>query len=156
MEGTFANNCGARSKLGYIILLADATGKCNTLSYRSFKGNCVTRAVLGAEAIAFSEAFDRPFVLKRDFELLFVRLVPLAMFTDFRSLFDSITNNSIKSERQLIIHRAAASQSYDQMEISEFGLVGSEFDAADVFTKVKKCTVLKMFLSIGAMHQPIW
>lgn len=107
-DGAFANNPELISQLGYLIVLADAHDHYNVLSYRYFKSRRVTHSVLGAEVIAFAEAFDAAFVLKIDLENFLGRHVPLTMPTDSRSLFDVINKNSTTTERRLIIDIAAA------------------------------------------------
>lgn len=49
-----------------MIVLEDASGKYNVLSYRSFKIRRFTRSVLVAEMMAFFQAFDCAYVLKRE------------------------------------------------------------------------------------------
>lgn len=92
-DGSFANNRDGSSRFGYFIMFAYSSAKCNVLSYRSFKRPHATRLVLGAEVMAFAEAFDSAFVLKKDLEDITQRSVPLAMHTNSRSLFDVITKN---------------------------------------------------------------
>lgn len=136
-DGSFSNILDGSSQLEYFIILSDASMGCNVLSYPSFKSRRVTRSVLGAKVMAFADAFDCAFVLKRNLQHLVGRHIPLAMLTDSRSLFDVITKHSSTSEKRLMIDIAAAREGYPKLEISDIGLVQREHNEADAFIKVK-------------------
>lgn len=102
-DSSFANNHECSSQLGHIIVLSDATGKCNVLQYRSHKSRRVTRSVLGAEVYAFAEGFDNAYMIRHDLKQLLQRPIPLSMFTNSKSLFDVLVKNSYTTERRLII-----------------------------------------------------
>lgn len=155
-DSSFANNRDSSSQLGYLIVMADASNRCNILQYRSFKSRRVTRSVLGAEVYAFAEAFDAAFIMKHDLENVLGRQVPvLAMLTDSKGLFDVITKNSITSERRLMIDLLAARQAYSRLEISDIGLVRTQYNPADAFTKVGRCSALERMLDLGVIDHPV-
>jgi hypothetical protein len=53
-DASYANNFYGSSQLGYIIFLADPSGKCQPIVWSSHKSRCVTRSVLGSETMAFA------------------------------------------------------------------------------------------------------
>lgn len=58
------------------------------------------------------------------------------MFNVSKQLFDVITKASHTSEKRLMIDIAAVRQSYGREEIYHCGLVSSEDNLADSFTKI--------------------
>lgn len=69
------------------------------------------------------------------------------MLKDSKGLFDVITNNSMTSERRLMIDLLADLQAYSRMEISDNGLVRTHYNPAD--TKVLRCDALESVLELG-------
>ena len=152
-DGAFANNPDESSQLGYLILLSDKGGRCNVLAYKSFKSRIVVCSVLGGEILAFSEAFDRSFIMKRDLEAILNRTIPMVMLTDSKSLFDVLVKNSTTLERRLMIDFKAARDAYNSKEISNIGFIRSHCNAADAFTKAKGCEALERILSHWIIDQ---
>jgi len=54
-DASFATNYDSSSQLGYIVLIADAKGRAIPIFFKSYKARRVTRSVMGAELIAFSQ-----------------------------------------------------------------------------------------------------
>ena len=94
--------------------------------YKSFKSKRVTRSVLGAETLAFAEAFDCVYVLKVDLENSLGQKTHMRMLMDSSSLFDVFTKNSTTTEKRLMIDVAAAREAYKSFEISDFGNIRSQ------------------------------
>jgi hypothetical protein len=92
-EASFANNADLSSQLGFVIFFSDASGKCNVINYHSYSSRRATRPVLGGEILAFADAFDCAYTLRRDIEKMLGRKVPLSLLTESKSLFDIITNS---------------------------------------------------------------
>ncbi len=132
-DSSFANNADYTSQLGYIVLLTDKTNTCHVLHYSSHKSRRVTRSVLGGEVYAFADAFDRAYIIKREFQNMLGKSIPLTMFTDSKSLFDVITKCSITTEKRLMIDIKSVREAYDRQEGSDVGFLRSEFNAADTF-----------------------
>ena len=154
-DAAFANNIDLTSQLGYIITLCDKHNVCNVLSFRSYKSQRVVRSVLGGEIYAFADGFDSAYLLKHDLERILKRTIRICILTDSKSLFDTITKNSIITEKRLMIDVSAARQAYQRMEISDVGHISSKYNAADGLTKTKPCPALIQLLSTGKMDHPI-
>jgi hypothetical protein len=67
-DASLNNLVDNRSKLGYVILLSDASNRCSLLHYSSHKSTRGTRSSMAAETLAFSNAFDNAFIIKHDIE----------------------------------------------------------------------------------------
>lgn len=63
-DASFANHDDKTSQLGYVICLADVTGKMTILASQSCKSLRVARSAMAAETLAFTAAFDARFVLQ--------------------------------------------------------------------------------------------
>ena len=77
------------------------------------------------------------------------------MFTDSKSLFDTITKSSTTAEKRLMIDVAALREAYRRKEISDIGFVRTEFNPADAFTKRGKCRALDHLIKKGKCDFPI-
>ena len=141
-DASFATNPDGTSQLGYIVLLCDERDLCAVLHYSSFKARRVTRSILGAEVYAFTDAFDCAFSFKHDLQKMLNKEIPLRMFTDSKCFFDVITKNSTMSEKRLLIDVQVARQAYERMEITEVGLITTDTNPADSFTKITKSYTL--------------
>jgi Reverse transcriptase (RNA-dependent DNA polymerase) len=156
-DASFANNADLSSQLGFVIFLSDASRKCNVFNYRSYKSRRVTRSVLGGEILAFADAFDCAYTLRKDIEKMLGRKVPLSLLTDSKSLFDIITKSSSTLEKRLMIDVAAARESYANEELSDIGLIRGEHNPADAFTKDSPAArkMLETILTSGSLDHPI-
>eukprot|EP00171_Calliarthron_tuberculosum_P023237 IDg23237t1 len=134
-DAGFASNSDMSSQLGMIILLADDNGKASVIHYASWKCRRVTRSVLAAEIYALSACFDFCFTFAHDLANILGKKIPIFLFTDSKSIFDTITKLSSVSEKRLLIDISSLRQSYSSGEISNIGHILSEFNPADPLTK---------------------
>ena len=86
-DSSYANNHNGASQIGYVVFFTDDIQRCQPPSWSSHKSKRVTRLVLGSETMAFADAFDISYVVKRDLERFIGRHIPLTMVTDSLSLF---------------------------------------------------------------------
>ena len=146
-DSSFANNDDHTTQIGYIILLVDKYKKCNIIHFKSHKSRRVTRSVLGGETLAFADAFDTAYMIKRDLEEILKQNVPLKMLTDSKSLFDVITRSSQMSEKRLMIDIAGVREAYRNMEICDIGHIRTANNPADAMTKLVECNSLNRIIS---------
>lgn len=78
------------SQLGYVIVTADANGRTNILLYTGVKSKRVTKSVLGTALFSAIHAFDFARTLRTTLNDMFDRVTQPTIFTDYKSLFDSI------------------------------------------------------------------
>ena len=154
-DASYSNNYDGTSQLGYIIFLADKDDNCHPLYWSSHKSKRVSRSVLGSETMAFADAFDMTYAIKRDIELMTNQPIPISMLTDSLSLFDVITKSTITTEKRLMIDLKVVKDSYHRNELRNIGFIRSENNPADALTKVKKCPVLDQVLADSALHHRI-
>jgi hypothetical protein len=81
-DASFNNREGNRSQLGYLVLLADVTGRFSVIAYKSYKSKRVTRSSMAGECFAFADGFDRGVTLKHELERMTGCCIPLMLFTD--------------------------------------------------------------------------
>lgn len=154
-DSSFANTPDLRSQLGFIILLCDASGKCNILHFSSYKSKRITRSVLGAEVLAFADGFDYAYLLRHDLRRILDRNITLAMLTDSESLFKCIVKSTTTTEKRLMIDIEAARQAYGKQEISDIGWIRSEDNPADGLTKPAQGASLEKILDSGTIDVPV-
>ena len=142
-DASFASNRDFTSQLGFIILLCDKQNNCHVLDFGSKKSRRVVRSVLGGEVYAFAEAFDRAYMLRHDLQRILNQPIPLWMLTDSKQMFDVITKASQTTERRLMIDIVATREAYNNYEISNVGLIATEYNPADGLTKIAHCPALE-------------
>lgn len=133
-DSSFANTPDLPSQLGFLLLLCDASGKCNILHLSSYKSKRVTMSVLGAEVLAFADGFDYVYLMRHDLQRILGHH-PLAMLTDSESLFKCIVKSTTTTEKRLMIDIEAAREAYCKQEISDIGWIRYEDNPADGLTK---------------------
>ena len=135
-DASFNNREENKSQLGYIILLSDASNRCAVLHYSSQKSKRVTRSSMGAETLAFVDAFDSALLIKNDLNRMINRDLPIVMMTDSEALFRILTRVRYTTERRLEIDIASAREAYQTREISNIAWIHSEDNYADDLTKL--------------------
>lgn len=149
-DASFANNADLTSQLGYICFLGDASGSSIPVHFKSYKARRVTRSVMAAELIAFSDLFDAAYTLADELRQLLPKFpIPVRLFTDNKSLFDVISKGSRTAEKRLMLDIAAAREGFWKHEISDIGFVRSNNNLADGLTKSMKQEALRFSLLSG-------
>ncbi len=75
-------------------------------------------------------------MVKHDLERITGTRIPLSMFTDSKSLFDTMVKNTVLTEKRLMIDLRVAREAYNLNEISDIGFIRGNANPADCFTKV--------------------
>lgn len=135
-DASLSSNYDMTSQLGYIILLADATGACFPLQFRCYKPHRVVRSALPEQLIAFAEMVDAAYTLAEEPRSMHpVSDVHLKLYTDNKSLFDVTSKGSRTSEKRLMVNIDAAREGCRKMEIWDIGFVKTPHNFADGITK---------------------
>ena len=154
-DASYANNSDGTSQIGYIIFLCDASGYCQPLFWSSKKSKRVTRSVLGSETMALADSFDMAFTIRHDLQNITRIQIPIIILTDSLSLFDVLTKATTTSEKRLMIDLTAAKEAYKKREIDTIGFVRTEYNPADVFTKITRCKILDDILETSLLNHPV-
>ena len=154
-DASHASNLDGSSQLGYIIILVDKYSRFSILKFKSAKCHRVTKSAMASEVCAFVEAFDTAWTLKYEMEILLKRHIPLQMLVDSKQLFQSISHSTRTKEKRLMIDLAASKEAFNKKEITDLGLVRTNFMLADCFTKVMKPTQLVDAMKSGFLEHEI-
>ena len=152
-DAAFANNADLSSQLGRIVFLSDKHDNASPIVFKSYKSHRVTRSILAAEVIAFSDLFDDAYAIRTQLQQALNRDVPLHLFTDSKSLFDIISKGSRTREKRVMLDVYAAREGYTSQCISNIGFVRSEYNIADGLTKPKVQAALFNVVNSGK-HRP--
>ncbi len=90
-DASFANNYDLTSQLGHIVFVTDGEGNAAPIHLKSYKARLVTRSVMAADVIPFSDAFDVGYTLATELSSLPRKKVILILLTNSKSLFDVIS-----------------------------------------------------------------
>lgn len=135
-DASFAGNKDFTSQLGYVVFISDKNNRAIPIFFKSYKARRVTRSVMGAELIAFSDMFDGAFTLAAELrDILGKPDIPVNLFTDSKTLFDVISKGTRTSEKRLMLDIACAREGFKNHEISNIGFIGSSNNLADGLTK---------------------
>lgn len=81
----------------------EESGSCNIIHYGSTKEKRVTRSVPAAELFAMVQGFDVSTTIKLEINGVIGSNVPLQIYTDSRSLHESLVNINSTTEKLLLI-----------------------------------------------------
>lgn len=146
-DASFATNKDSTSQLGYLITLMDEHGKTNIIHYGSIKAKRVARSVLAAELFSMVHAFDISTTMRLTLNMVFNRLVPLKLYTDSKSLYDSLVRINSTTEKRLLVDLHMLRQSYERREISDVYWIPTGQNPADALTKEKPSLALHKLMS---------
>lgn len=151
-DASFSSNLDSTSQLGYLVFLADARGSASPIFFKSYKARRVTRSVIGAELIAFSDMFDAAFSLAEELRTIHPKLgVPVKLYTDSKSLFDVISKGSKTAEKRLMLDIACAREGFRRHDISDIGFIRGEDNLADGLTKSMRQAAIHKVLKEGRL-----
>lgn len=126
------------SQIGYIIFLANDEGRINPLMWKSVKARRVVRSTISVECLALAEGANVSFYLRSVLQEL-LRLkeneIPIEMYTDNKSLVDSIYSTHTVADSRLLVDIAEIRSKLELGEISKVTWVESKSQLADAMTK---------------------
>jgi hypothetical protein len=154
-DASFANRPDRSSQLGYLILLADASGNCAFIQWSSHKARRVTRSSMASEVLAFTDGLDAGYILKMELERMLGSPMPLLMLTDSQALFDVISKNLRTTERRLELDILAARKAYAAREMNNILLIDSSVNPADGLTKLKPNDALILLMRCHRVCHPV-
>ena len=126
------------SQLGYLIFLVGENQKSSLLNWQSKRIKRVVRSSLAAETLALSDAIDDGvYIAELVSELLFngLKQIPIEIFTDSKSLFDSLNSKKNVTEKRLRIDIAMLREMLDLKIITKLHCIDSKSQLANTLTK---------------------
>lgn len=151
-DASFANNKDLSSQIGYVLVLADATGSANIIHWSSIKCKRVTRSVLASELYALAHAFDIGAAVKASLDNILGTLVPLILCTDSKSLYDCLVKLGTTQEKRLMIDVMCLRQAYERREVAEVKWIDGNTNPADSMTKAKPSGALKALMDTNKVE----
>jgi hypothetical protein len=101
VDSGYNTNSDGTSQLGVIVLLSDATHRCQLLRWSSSKCPRITRSMLACETYAFSLGYEYGISLRMLLKEISID-IPLYVLTDCKSIFDTITTSKWLHELRLM------------------------------------------------------
>lgn len=89
------------SKLGLGMFLMENAGSANNIHYGSTKFKRVDLSVLGAELLTMAHGFDVTTTIRPYINDITVVGIPTVLYTDFRSLYESLVSLNSAEEKML-------------------------------------------------------
>jgi hypothetical protein len=158
LETAYIHRCLVRknkdlsSQIGYILVLADASGNANILHWSSTKCKRVTRSVLASELYAMVHGFDIGASIKATIEKVLKIDLPLVLCTDSKSLYDCLVKLGTTQEKRLMIDVMCLRQAYERREIAEMKWIDGNTNPADSMTKSKASNALKQLVDTNKVQ----
>ena len=118
-----------------MILLCDCNGSSSIIHYSSWKCKRVTRSILAAEVHALTACFDYCFTVAHDLTTILSHPIPIEIFTDSKSIFDTGTKLTSVTEKHLLIDLSPLREAYISGQIRNLANVLSQYSFADPLTK---------------------
>jgi hypothetical protein len=151
-DASFANNKDLSSQIGYVLVLADASGNANILHWSSVKCKRVTRSVLASELYGMVHGFDMGAPIKATLEKILKIDLPLVLCTDSRSLYHCLVKLGTTQEKRLMIDVMCLRQAYERREIAEVKWIAGNTNPADSMTKAKASNALKQLIDTNKVQ----
>eukprot|EP00171_Calliarthron_tuberculosum_P022597 IDg22597t1 len=105
----------------------------------------------GRRTLLYGVGFDHSFVIRKATEEFLGRVVPLRMYTDSLSLFDSLTTLNTTSEKRLLIDLSMLRESYEKREIADVYWIPGDQNPADGLTKKSPCAALSKLIATNSV-----
>jgi len=151
-DASFANNRDLSSQIGYVLVLADGTGRANIIHWSSTKCKRVTRSVLASELYGMAHGFDMGASVKSTIDRALEMELPLVVCTDSKSLYECLVKLGTTREKRLMIDVMCLRQAYERREIAEVKWIKGESNPADSITKSKPTNALKRLINTNTIQ----
>jgi hypothetical protein len=83
------------------------------------------------------------------------REVPIIVYTDSLSLFDVLTKYTVPREKRLMIDVMAIKNAYKNCELDTIASIRTQYNPADVLTKIMKSDVLSNVIKNSQLSHPV-
>eukprot|EP00171_Calliarthron_tuberculosum_P013570 IDg13570t1 len=132
---SFDTNKDLLSKLGYVILLVDKAGNCSFLNWCSVKRKRVAKSEISTDLCPMAHAFDSAFTLVRTISRVVSRKIPMRIFKDSMTLFDSIVSFCSMTEKSILFEIFSLREACRNGNMAKLGWIRTQNSIADALTK---------------------
>lgn len=154
-DAGFSTNSDNSSQLGIVVTLCDKHDNASILHYASWKSRRVANSVLAAEVHALTSCYDYSYTIAHDLSNILSQKIPIEIFTDSKSIFDTITKLKSITEKRLLIYLSALREAYTSGEIRNMGHILTSYNVADPLTKKMNSTIMTQLLETGKLSHPV-
>lgn len=151
VDSGYNTNNDKTSQLGTLIFIADYKKDCHFLHWSSSKCPRITSSMLASETYAFSLGSDYGVSLRMLFKSMHIEM-PLYIFTDYKSIFDTITASKRLRELRLMNEIADIRRAYRQSEITNVAWIRSEQNTADNLTRHNGNDISRKSIETGRLE----
>ena len=113
IDASFIGNRDLSSQIGYVLVLANSSGRANTIHWFSTKYKRVTRNILASELYGMAHGFNMGGLVKSIINKALEIKVLLVVYTDSKSLYECLVKLGIIREKRLIINVMCLRQAYE-------------------------------------------
>lgn len=154
-DASWANNRDLSSQLGFMVFLVDGSGKCALINWQSKKSRRVTRSTMAAEIFALCNGFDSGFAFKDLVEEILGQDVPLVLFTDSKTAWDTVTSLNSTTEKRLLIDLFGLREAYRKGEMSNICCIDTAVNPSDSMTKIAPSSYLLKVMESNRLNHAI-
>ena len=151
-DASYANLTDGGSQGGFILFLYDKTSTCSPIAWASKKVKRITRSTLGAETLAAVDALDCAYLVSNILAEFLgeEKTREIDMFTDNKSLYDSMHTSNLVTDKRLRVDIFALREMQENGEVN-FRWLNSSCQLADALTK-KGASKQKLLDVLGTAH----
>lgn len=100
-DSSFANACDFRSKVRFVIFLADEHGTANIIHYKSSRSRRVTRSVMASEIHSLTKGFENSVVIQNLLHDIKGRIHPIEAFNGSKTVLEIVAKQGRTAEKRL-------------------------------------------------------
>ena len=134
-DASFGNLEDGGSQGSYLIFLVDNENRCNILSWQSKRLCRIARSSLTAETLAINDGIDAAIQIQVLLKETFQSDIPIYVFTNNKSLHDSMNSNKYVQNKRLRIEMNAVKETVANKEIQKMIWINNDHQLADCLTK---------------------
>lgn len=154
IDANFENTEVYSSQLGFLVVLMNATKKCNIVHYGAVNSKRAERSKLASVLHAAVYGFDSCFVIEKSVKSFLQKFVPVRCYSDYLTLFNSITTLSTTAEKHIFVVLNTLHENIEHLEIAVVYWISGNQNSSDRLTKRIFCKALKELTAIYKVNLP--
>lgn len=117
-----------------LVVLIDKYDKATIILYSLWKCRRITRSIIAAEVYAGSICYCSSITLSVDMASILSKPIPVEIFIDSKSIFDTIKKLTSIMEKRLLIDLSASREAYTTGAIQNVWHILTQYNLADPLT----------------------